>query len=635
LPAAASVAALGEPATHTASVPGPTQAATSLTAQAGTAMAQAAELITSCIAQGGMALIEHDVGSDGIEACLGPFLRWSVGTGRRVVIAAPDAPVAASVARTHIPRALARLGLSTSGASVAELVEPSAYLCLHRWFGAATLPRDSALPRELARGLSKLAIWSRTTLSGRRSDVALTGQELAAWDRARAGREFCDSSADCAYRKRGYCFVARAEAQAKSADVLVTTHAALAEALVEQDDLLLPLDRVLILDAQSLEEELRRAGSWTLERESLQALLADLAETAHNGARRGLLHLLAERDSQAPEASWFGQVARARAAVNALFVALGRLQGDVEPRETQGSKRGAEPTERAVRLDAQTRQRSSWHEVEAAWTALRARLTAVARLAGEVAVRYPLKEDKRPSIAADGVATDLLGAQRTIERLCASVALAFDPEPRGMVYWLRQPHLHGGPRSSVPSDAPADHASPRTEPPVLCAARVEIGGLFAPLAAQGHAVVLAGSALAVGGEFDYLCGTLGVPTAEACTQRAAPDRAGQTLLIVPDDMVEPNQPSYQRALDHALIALGASLNGRVVAIFPSHAALRAAYTGIKQTMEQHDVLVLAQGLDGSVRQLWQTYRSQPRVMLLGAGAFWDGSELDGPAPACV
>jgi Rad3-related DNA helicase len=104
---------------------------------------------------------------------------------------------------------------------------------------------------------------------------------------------------------------------------------------------------------------------------------------------------------------------------------------------------------------------------------------------------------------------------------------------------------------------------------------------------------------------------------------------------VPDDMVEPNQPSYQRALDHALIALGASLNGRVVAIFPSHAALRAAYTGIKQTMEQHDVLVLAQGLDGSVRQLWQTYRSQPRVMLLGAGAFWDGSELDGPAPACV
>src|SRR5260370_25914781 len=147
-----------------------------------------------------MALIEHDVGSDGIEACLGPFLRWSVGTGRRVVIAAPDALVAASVARTHIPRALAHLGLPASGASVAELMEPSAYLCLHRWFGAATLPRDSALPRELARGLSKLAIWSRTTLSGRRSDVGLPGPELAAWGRAPAGPRFGDPSADWAYR---------------------------------------------------------------------------------------------------------------------------------------------------------------------------------------------------------------------------------------------------------------------------------------------------------------------------------------------------------------------------------------------------------------------------------------------------
>jgi ATP-dependent DNA helicase DinG len=99
--------------------------------------------------------------------------------------------------------------------------------------------------------------------------------------------------------------------------------------------------------------------------------------------------------------------------------------------------------------------------------------------------------------------------------------------------------------------------------------------------------------------------------------------------------VEPNAPTYQRQLDETLTALGARLQGRLVAIFPSHAALRAAYAGIKAGLEASDVLVLAQGQDGSVRQLWQTFNTQPRVVLLGAGAFWEGVELEGRAPACI
>jgi Rad3-related DNA helicase len=44
---------------------------------------------------------------------------------------------------------------------------------------------------------------------------------------------------------------------------------------------------------------------------------------------------------------------------------------------------------------------------------------------------------------------------------------------------------------------------------------------------------------------------------------------------------------------------------------------------------------MAQGQDGSVRQLWQTFRSESRVVLLGAGAFWEGTiPLERP-PACI
>jgi Rad3-related DNA helicase len=114
-----------------------------------------------------------------------------------------------------------------------------------------------------------------------------------------------------------------------------------------------------------------------------------------------------------------------------------------------------------------------------------------------------------------------------------------------------------------------------------------------------------------------------------------PDHREQTLILLPEDAVEPNGVSYQHQLDETLTALGTRLQGRMLAIFPSHAALRAAYAGIKATLEAHDVLVLAQGQDGSIRQLWQNFNTQPRVVLLGAGAFWEGMEVEGRAPACI
>jgi Rad3-related DNA helicase len=147
--------------------------------------------------------------------------------------------------------------------------------------------------------------------------------------------------------------------------------------------------------------------------------------------------------------------------------------------------------------------------------------------------------------------------------------------------------------------------------------------------------VLVGSALAAGGDFEYTCAGLGLRREETQTLAVTADRTTQTLLILPEDAVEPNAPAYQRQLDEMLVALAKALAGRLVVIFPSHAALRAASAGIKGTLERHDVLVLAQGLDGSARQLWQTFRSQSRVALLGAGTFWDGANQAGAPPACV
>ena len=81
--------------------------------------------------------------------------------------------------------------------------------------------------------------------------------------------------------------------------------------------------------------------------------------------------------------------------------------------------------------------------------------------------------------------------------------------------------------------------------------------------------------------------------------------------------------------------LAKSLNRRLVALFPSHAALRAAWQGIRRTLERQDILVLAQGQDGSGHANSGERRLEPRVVLLGAGIFWHGASASRIPPACV
>lgn len=172
------------------------------------------------------------------------------------------------------------------------------------------------------------------------------------------------------------------------------------------------------------------------------------------------------------------------------------------------------------------------------------------------------------------------------------------------------------------------------QPPEVHSATAHVGRQVAPLYAPGHGVVFSGQALAVAGSFAHVRHGLGLPDSTA-TVAVPDDRRLQTLLALPGDVPEPNAPTYQKRLDEAIIALARSLSGRVVVLLPSHAALRVTYQGVRRALERHDILVLGQGQDGSARQLWTNFEAQERIVLLGAGAFWDGTPRVARPPACV
>jgi DNA polymerase III epsilon subunit family exonuclease len=632
-----------------------------------------AAAVSETLTAGGALLVETLGDAASLSSCLIPALRWAQATGGRVLVSAADAEGASRIARQVLPRTFASAQIELTDVPVAEVYEHGAYLCLHRWYGAARVARDGLLARDVARGLAKLTVWAGQTQTGTRYEVALVGQEMEAWERSRSGPEFADTVGTCAYRRDGYCYVATAQAAAQDARVIVTTHAALASQLAGADAMLPEATRAIILDAHLLEEELRRVRSFTLDRQELLTLLATLATTEEPGGHRvGLLRLAAARADRAGgnrEHSWFAQVERTRQSAEKFFAALKTVLT-----HNQGTANGGagESTEgRTLRLDLGERQSGAWAEAAHSWHTLEERLGALAKQLREVAQLIVATLGKNATASRDGVATDLLALARRLEHICDQGASCFHVDAgENTVQWLRVPYTNAPGaneprgRRAAPTARPGKHsriekdekdekdekatataaseASSRqengrdeaSEVPALHTAPVQVGALLQPLWSPERSLVLAGSSLAVAGDFTYTRAALGLPDAMR-TLETSLDRAEQTLMCLPEDVPEPNAPQYQRHLDEALIRLAVALNGQLVAIFPSHAALRSSALGIRRSLERDDILVLAQGQDGSTRQLWQTFRAERRVVLLGAGAFWEGAgQLDQP-PACV
>ena len=636
------------------------------------ANATVTHVVAECLEAGGALAVEIAHDAAGIEACLVPALRWAAEREGQVLIAVPDAESAVRLRREVLPRALAAADIASGAITVAEVTEHDSYLCLHRWFGAALTSRDGVLSRDLARGLAKLTVWAGQSATGSRVEVSLGGPESEAWERARSGREFADSVPECVYRRDGYCFVARAQRAGRDARLVLTTHAALAAQLAGTDLMLPDATRVIVLDAHLLEEALRQVNCFQLDRQETFDVLAALAQVEEGGKRAGLLHLAAQRAAPGPpppEAQWFKHVERTRQAADAFFAAARAVVLEAQSETGNGTSLGESPEQRAVRIDARMRQLASWDGFAHAWAALDERISATIKMVREAAQRLLAAHGKAANPAGDGVVTDLLGAVRRLEHIqqCAARPFAASGDD-SLIHWLRVPYpstppggaplaqrngrgkspshaaRHGQgqtPKAGEPAAAPQDAQtaesaeSPETvELPVLHTAPVRVGSLLAPLYATSRSLVLAGPALAVSGDLTYLRGSLGLPE-HTRTLVPAFDRAEQTLLCLPTDVPEPNAAQYQRHLDDALVGLASALGGRLVAIFPSHAALRASAQGIRRALERHDILVLAQGQDGSVRQLWQTFRSEPRVVLLGAGAFWEGADQPDQPPACI
>src|SRR6202140_3165815 len=624
-------------------------------------------------------LLEVTVGANDYTPALLPVLEWagelgeSETTPRRLVIACANQQAARRLVENALPRLQASLKISLP---VAYLAERGGYLCVHRWFGSALRRTSGELTAEQARGLAKLGLWAQQTLTGERSELTLLPQEVTAWERISSGVERValaegrpeTPSQRCLYRKKGYCFVERAEERVQAARIVVTTHAGLLDDLSSPRSLLGGITRRLILDADLLEDELARWSSADLDHTRLLELLNTIGTDLPNGRYQGLLALAAPAlrengpgglsttptiEKAALDArmlAWFQSLRQARAAVDSLFSALGRLlqEGansggarDKGKQENSGrfanAGRGVERIDQPLRLSPHMRNLSSWMEVERAWQQNSARLSAVIHLVQEAQkIMLTTQRTKHRLDASSGgggedesLVWELTELARRLDeqkQLGQRALITGSGEKESMVYWLRVP----------PAPPPAAPQTPVEAMPVLYAQDAQTAPFIKRyFLTPGVSSIFAGVALSVDQSFSFYRGRFGLESDGCPALSVVTEHHEQTMLYMPNDVPEPNAPQYQRHLDEAIVLLATSLEGQLVVLFTSYAALRSSYAAVKPLLEQRGILVLGHGVDGSPRQLWQMFNDQERIVLLGTGSFWDGTDEVTRAPACV
>ncbi len=618
---------------------------------------QMAEAVREGFARGGRILVESGTGTGKSLAYLIPALAHARRSGDRAVISTHTLNLQEQLAERELPRAAALVeraaalddeagGPGAGPLRWAVLKGRANYLCRERWVEAREA--QAPLDEEEARFLAQIALWLPTSESGDVAELALRRGDRRRWRQLSSEGVDC-LSRRCAYVRDGSCFLLRARQRAHASHVVVVNHALLLAAASVGEQAIPPFRRLVIDEAHRLEEV-------ATQQYGARLALAELAELLDPRGPRGLAapleHAVRPPGDQplAPAAALEGVARDLRRACTAAATQLAPLGEALSAFLATFSEpaAGGVSAELVAAITPGRRGLHPWEESEGAALDLDIALGGVGRRLTEAV----LAVEQLPA----GAIPDQEGVRAALERSAAALAERRETLARtvlsaeaGAVVWAAAPDQAGGPRplqtrlELAPLDVgealardlyddcdtviatSATLATPRTpsrrargrgsraDPPVV-EGRPE--GETDPFAFSARRLGLRGSwesgpeTLAIPSPFDY--------------RRAV-------LALHIEEIAEPGSPDYEESAWRVLAEATEAAGGRTLALFTSHAALRAAGRALRPVLAASGISVLAQGVDGSPDQLLRQLRTQPRTLVLGTAALWEGVDVRGDA----
>jgi predicted DnaQ family exonuclease/DinG family helicase len=559
-------------------------------------------------------LVEAPTGVGKSLAYLIPAIHWAKQNGERVLISTNTINLQEQLYHKDLPD-LARVLPFKFLATV--LKGRSHYLCPAR---LQALRRRGANSPDEARMLAKILVWQLETKDGDGDALFMPSTtERALWRQLSADHEGCDPER-CRRFHQSACYFYNARQAAESAHLIIVNHALLLADIAVQNRALPEYKHLIIDEAHHMEKATTDGLSFDTDRISMQRLLSEMGKVAQTGRVTGLLKEMLGRCQKANLPSevmqkvelFVGKVGmaadRAASHLDAFFERLDEFV--TEHTEGQHSQYALR-----LRLTSGLRVQPAWEAVEIAWddanVPLKAAVDGLERLAGSL---EDLEEFDIPD--AEELQAQILGGARRLGEIAGQVSQMITQPSPSLIYWLEvypngnRLRLHAAPLHVGP--LVEEHLFHKKESVVLTSATLRTGSSFDFLRERLHA--WDADELAVGSPFDY---------------------KNSTLVYLIDDIPEPGQRGYQRAVEQGMAALFRATKGRALALFTSYSQLRSTLHAIRAPLAQADITVQAQGEGISRAQLLESFRTGERRVLLGTRSFWEGIDVPGDPLSCL
>lgn len=460
-----------------------------------------------------------------------------------------------------------------------------------------------ATPTHEIEAYMALLVWLIETQDGNRETISLQGAASDVWPRVQSETETCIHKR-CPFFKPCYYF--RARAAAFEADVIVTNHSLVFSDLKADHRVLPKYDKLVFDEAHHLEDQATKHLGEEVHQSRTMALVARLVR---DSAKHGVLPELARKVEEL-----HGPVHSLTTALHALeehvshlrqlferaFFCLGQIISGVNSE---------------VRITRAIMNAPSWGEFLEYTQSMVETQEEIDKAKSTLEDYAELESD----VELAGRLLDASGFLTELTKQLTVVAQATEISDEWVV-WVEKT---GNGRGGV-----SLHRAP------IDVAKILDETLFS----KKSSIILTSATLSVEGKFDYAKTVFGLEGAardgrlESAIVGSPFKLAEQALLCVPSDVPELVKLTADESatwLSDSIYQLAKASGGRLLALFTSHAMLRATALRLQTPLQEAGLRLFAQGIDGSRSRLLGAFRQHKNSVLLGAQSFWEGIDLPG------
>ncbi len=570
--------------------------------------------VGAAYARNNFAVIEAGTGTGKSIAYLIPAVLNSIQNGERTVISTNTKNLQEQLFYHDIPLLIDPLGLKFKAVL---LKGRSNYICPRRFQDVLNNPDVELTPEERIHILP-LVPWIKQTESG---DIAecngyKSQNSPSLWNKISADQGNCTGQ-ECARFQENGCFLHRVRRQAQDAHLLVVNHSLLFSDVQAENQIIGFYDRLVIDEAHNLERVATEYLGQTLSVWLFRAVTHRLFHRSNQGETGHLLKMRQLIGVSQTDLAWKGRV---QDQITGLMAEAQNLWERVHQyfkyltdyiRQLSANK----PFTDAPKIRLKPGDRA-YFDLTDMTADLKLSTDAVRRLI--VSLKTTLEDADGSRVPGyESIKQELSGRLIDAQAVMDTIDFFLTPNHETQVYWLE------GPKRWESYDTRW-----RSAP-------LEVATLLKDQLYTGKkTVIFASATLTVGDSFAFFNSRNGVSLLPAerviARQVGSPFNYDQQVLIVAASYLpDPKSTQFTEAVANMLKSACFLTRRGTLVLFTAYGMMNKTYQLVRDDFETHQLMLMAQGQDGSRSNLLNRFKDERASVLFGTDSFWEGVDVPG------